>query len=239
MNFTKRKFLSLPKDQQHKKCAELLRNIYKDGKLLTDYNEWQQWIGQPGIEKFNMKTISNRYHQHMQEAGMHVKEHNLLPKVRKGDKVDCECPVWPIAIYLENIRSAHNVGSILRTVEAFRLGKVLFTAKTPYIDNDQVKKTSMGAYEWVNCERQEEWNNLPKPIIALETGSEATPHTDFQFPETFTLVVGNEEYGCSDDTLMSADHLIEIPLRGKKNSLNVANAFAIAAAEIVRQRNIK
>lgn len=73
----------------------------------------------------------------------------------------------------------------------------------------------------------------------METAAEAIPITDFEFPETFTLVIGNEEYGCSDAILAQADYVIKIPLRGRKNSLNVANAFAIAAAEISRQRGMK
>ena len=54
-----------------------------------------------------------------------------------------------------------------------------------------------------------------------------------------TFPLGNEEYGCSKETLAMADYLLTIPLYGRKNSLNVSNAFAIAAQEICRQkRNI-
>ncbi|MCE2983540.1 MAG: TrmH family RNA methyltransferase, partial [Parachlamydia sp.] len=90
--------------------------------------------------------------------------------------------------------------------------------------------------QWVSCFKEIPLSQLKKPIIALETATGAHNLYDFSFPSSFTLVVGNEEYGCSDETLHLADEWVEIPLRGRKNSLNVANAFAIAAGEIARQK---
>ena len=169
---------------------------------------------------------SNAFHHHLQAAGQKVKEHNLL--VRTGDR-EVGAPYLPIDIYLDHLRSAHNVGSIFRTTEALRLGKIYLSEQTPTPDQKQVHDTGLGACEWV------EWTQGPpqrRPIIALETVERAVSLSDFEFPESFTLVVGNEEYGCSQEMLAAADHVIEIPLFGKKNSLNVANAFAIVAAEI-------
>ena len=140
----------------------------------------------------------------------------------------------PAAIYLDNVRSAYNVGSILRTAEALRIGAVYFSEKTPFIDNEKVQRTAMGAAEIVPVHRGIPLSSLPRPLIALDTSDEATPVSEFLFPSAFTLILGNEEYGISDEALMLADHLIEIPLLGAKNSLNVACAFAIAAAAIRR-----
>ena len=97
----------------------------------------------------------------------------------------------------------------------------------------------MGSHLFVHAHKNADLNTLKRPIIALETCDKALSLYDFLFPTSFTLVVGNEEYGCSDESLILADFIVEIPLRGHKNSLNVANALAIAANEIVRQqRNI-
>lgn len=241
-NFTKRKFLALPDMQRHKKCAELLRQAYEKmaagaqaEQELSVYNMLMEWSGCPGIKNPSPKEISDSFHHHAALGAVHHKEHRLLPSIRTGDKAAGAAP-WPIAIYLDNIRSAHNVGSILRTVEAFSLGSVHFSPNTPFATHKQVQDAAMGAAAWVDCHSDASLDRLPKPIFALETSDTAAPLYDFPFPEAFTLVIGNEEYGCSDDTLKKADALIEIPLRGRKNSLNVANAFSIAAAEISRQR---
>jgi tRNA G18 (ribose-2'-O)-methylase SpoU len=163
----------------------------------------------------------------------------LLPHIKKKDRPSAGEEPWPLAVYLDHIRSAHNVGSILRTVEAFSLGKVYFSSDTPYIDHSQVQKASMGTFDQVPCFRDSSVADLPKPVIALETSEDAISLYEFLFPGKFSLVIGNEEYGCSDEVLRKADYLVEIPLRGRKNSLNVANAFAIAAAEIAKQNRKK
>lgn len=244
LDFNKRKFFNLLPEQQHKKCAELLRYIFENliqgiSTLaeLEAYNEIAHWLNEPTLSNIDRKSIADRYHQHISRAKISHKEHNLLPSIsiRQGDRALSEKP-WPIAIYLDKIRSAHNVGSILRTVEAFSLGTVYFSEQTPFVDHKQVQDAAMGAGSWIQCHRDTPLEALPKPIIAMETSGNAISLFDFIFPETFTLVLGNEEYGCSDLALQAADCIIEIPLRGHKNSLNVANAFAIASAEIVRQR---
>lgn len=241
-DFTKRKFLSLEAEQKHKKCAELLRCAYDkllDGDVpedeLSHYAELASWLGLDATVLSTLKEVSDRYHLHAQAGDVHHKEHRLLPHIKKGDK-EFSDPVWNVAIYLDNLRSAHNVGSILRTVEAFALGTVYFSPGTPSPTHKQVKDAAMGTADWVTCRSDVPLKDLPRPIIVLETAENAVPIHEFPFPDTFTLVVGNEEYGCSDSTLLEADAFVHIPLRGRKNSLNVANAFAIAAAAISFQK---
>lgn len=237
MTFTKRKFLSLDLKQQHKKCAEVLREIYEDLRLrqaasFDEYNAWLSWMRLlPFSFSENLKELADRYHWHLNEAGLCLKEHNLLPLIRKGDHIP-KADFLPAALYLDNVRSAYNVGSILRTVEALRIGTVYFSEKTPFIDNEKVQRTAMGAAEIVPVRRGVHLSTLPRPLIALDTSDEATRVSDFLFPNTFTLILGNEEYGISDEALRLADHLVEIPLLGAKNSINVACAFAIVAAAI-------
>lgn len=197
-----------------------------------------RWMDCSPLLSINSKEIADRYHYHNQLAKVSKKEHNLLPAIRSGDRTQSETP-WTIDIYLDELRSAHNVGSILRTAEAMALGTVYFSSNTPFIDHKQVKDAAMQTEQWVECRRGIPLSELKRPIIALETAERALNLFEFIFPPLFTLVVGNEEYGCSDGALMEADYIIEIPLRGRKNSLNVANAFAIAAGEISRQKKLE
>lgn len=183
------------------------------------------------LDETHTKALSDRYHHHLWFAQITWKEHNLLGSIHRPDR-PTNAPFRPIAIYLDNLRSAHNVGSILRTTEAFRLGSVYFGGYTPYIDNPKVQKTSMCSYDKVPCFKEVALTALPRPCIALETKEDAPSVMDYNFPESFTLMLGNEEYGLSDATMAIADQFVQIPLLGYKNSLNVASAYAVAAAAI-------
>ncbi|MBU6383173.1 MAG: TrmH family RNA methyltransferase [Verrucomicrobia bacterium] len=232
MTFTKRTFFKLEPKQRHKKCAELLRKCYEAERPdFAEYNVLSHWLQCNPYEHTDRKKLADRYHWHLQMAGLSLKEHNLLPSLRTGDR-EAKLPFPPIAIYLDNVRSAYNVGSILRTAEALRIGSVYFSEKTPFIDHEKVQRTAMGAAAIVPCFQNIPLKNLPRPIIALDTSDAAIPVAEFSFPKMFTLVLGNEEYGVSDESLQEADNLIEIPLFGKKNSINIACAFAIAASKI-------
>ncbi len=243
VDFSKSKFLSLPLKQQHKICAELIRCVYEKfaSSMHTNdldlYFQLSAWMTISHLPIVALKSLSDRFHFHVKHAELSIREPRLLPKVSTVDR-ETGSNFWPISIYLDNLRSAHNVGSILRTTEAFSLGSVHFSEATPFIDQKQVQDAAMGAEKWINCHRSASLKNLPRPYILLETSPQALSLNGFSFPETFTLVVGNEEYGCSDHSLSEADFLIEIPLRGRKNSLNVANAFSIAAAQIAFQIDI-
>lgn len=232
--WSKEKFLSLPQRQQHKIASELIREIY-EGKsdLCPLYNTMCLWLAMLPLTDFSYETLSNRFHEHLRLGSVSWQEHNLL--IRKTDR-ESFAPQLPIAVYLDNLRSAFNVGSILRTAEAFRLGSVLFSKATPFIDNPKVQKTSMGTYDKVECCIIEDIKKLPRPLIGLETCELALSVHHFNFPKSFTLALGNEEYGLSRHILDELDIVVQIPLVGSKNSLNVAAAFAITAAAI-RSKN--
>jgi tRNA G18 (ribose-2'-O)-methylase SpoU len=218
--FSIKKWKNLSLQQQHNKCAERLRA------RAGEYRQLEEWLGLPPIDLSDFEAIADRYHTHCRLADVQWQEHNLL--IREGDRQE-GAPYLPIAIYLDEIRSAHNVGSVVRTVEAFRLGKLYLSSNTPSLDHKQVQDASMGAWQWVEWEKVDDLSQLPRPIIALETSDTATPMRDFCPLPSCTLVLGNEERGCSRRILEVADQIVEIPLVGRKNSLNVANAFAILA----------
>ncbi len=232
ITFEKRKFLQLDLKARHKKCAELLRKAYEEKHTdLTYYNQLLDWIHFNPYIHTDFKALADRYHWHLQQAGLSLKEHNLLPALRTGDRTP-KLPFPNIAIYLDHVRSAYNVGRILRTIEALRIGRLYFSDKTPFIDNEKVQRTAMGAAALVPCFQNIALTSVCRPLIALDTSDAALPLASFTFPPSFTLILGNEEYGISNESLKEVDTLLEIPLFGAKNSLNVACAFAIAAAQI-------
>jgi tRNA G18 (ribose-2'-O)-methylase SpoU len=234
---TEGEFLRFSLRVRHKKAARILRTYLekRDPRQLFLYRRAEDWLQLPLLKENDHKLLSDRYHLHLAESGTSLKEHNLLYSDYHQPDHASSVPYLPVAIYLDNIRSAFNVGSILRTTEAFRLGKVYFTKTTPFIDNPKVQKTSMRTTDKVPCEKNVPLSSLPRPLIALETHPDAPSIFDFSFPPAFTLMLGNEEYGLSEESLASRDAIVQIPLYGFKNSLNVASAFAIAAGVISHQ----
>jgi tRNA G18 (ribose-2'-O)-methylase SpoU len=236
-SMTEGEFLRLSERFRHKKAAELLRTFHdiRDPRPLARYRRIENWLQLIPLEETDFRLLSDRYHFHLAKAGISWKEHNLLASpVQQSDRPS-SVSYLSIAIYLDNLRSAFNVGSILRTTEAFRLGKVYFVKNTPFIDNLKVQKTSMETFDKVPCDRNVKLSELPRPLIALETDLHAPSVFDFSFPKSFTLMLGNEEYGLSKEALLFRDETVKIPLYGYKNSLNVASAFAIAAGVISHQ----
>ncbi len=228
-----RKFLNLSEKSKHKYAASLIRSAYLDESKFSLYQEIETLLLLPPII-YSKEALSDRYHAHLRIATISLKEDSFLTDVRHLDSLSNE-PFLPIDIYLDSLRSAHNIGSILRTTEALRIGGIHFSEKTPFSDHPKISKSSMGTTDLVTCHKGTPLTCLKKPLIALETHKDAISLYDFTFPKSFSLLVGNEEYGLSKETLSAANHILKIPLFGSKNSINVANAFAITAAEIRRQ----
>ncbi len=231
-HFSIKKFSSLTPRQQHKKCLEILKHIINGNpELVGHYNELAAYLCYRPLSN-NKKELLDRLQEHHTHSGTFRKEYDFF--VATQDKIEGASPL-DITIYLDNLRSSHNIGSIIRTCEAFRLGSCVFSDRMVLADHPSIQKSAMGAQEWVACQKMP-IEECPRPIIALETVASAPAYYDFTFPDLFTLAVGNEEYGLSDKVLQLADFIIQIPLFGRKNSLNVGCAFAILAAEITKQK---
>jgi len=150
---------------------------------------------------------------------------------------------------LDNIRSAWNVGSIFRTADGLGIEKLYLCGITPTPKNESVAKTALGAEEAVTWEYSnnalETANQLKADghtLIALEQDERATvlgdPSTSLRFAQgdKLILIVGNEVTGVDTDLLDLCDHIIHIPMRGRKRSFNVVVAFAIAAYALLSEQ---
>lgn len=225
---------SLQSDKaKHKKAASALKAAYLDQALFPYYQELEEELSLPPIP-YTKEALADRYHEHLKIATILLKEDRFLPKITHLDSLSKE-PFLPIDIYLDNLRSAHNIGSIIRTTESFRLGAICFSEKTPTTSHPKIAKSAMGSDTFVTCREKVPLTALRRPLIAIETHENATSLYKFSFPQSFSLLLGNEEYGLSKASLDCADMIVKIPLLGAKNSLNVAAAFAILASEIRRQ----
>jgi len=145
-------------------------------------------------------------------------------------------------VMLDNVRSAWNVGSILRTADGFAFGHAYLCGITPTPENADVSKTALGAQEFVpwsyHPNAVELVKNLKEQgnmIWALEQVKGSRPveaaldalHNEKT--RNAVLVVGNEVTGVDPDILECADFVVHLPMRGQKRSFNAAVAFAVAA----------
>ena len=142
-------------------------------------------------------------------------------------------------IALDNIRSAENVGSILRTADAFGIDRLFFCGITPTSENKKVLKTSLGAEKSVKTKDAKDISFLLKKlkkkgfeIISLEQTEKSIDIDGFKVGDNICLVIGNEVSGVSSEVLDLSDKHIHIPMLGEKESLNVSVAFGIAAHHI-------
>lgn len=154
-----------------------------------------------------------------------------------------------IIIIAHNLRSCHNVGSLLRTAEGLGVSKVILSGYTPYplAKNDprlphiaaklskQINKTALGAEHsqpWEHIETIEAvmdtLRNEGYRIAAVEQAPQSTALPDFSPPEKIALLVGREVEGVESEVLAMCDDILEIPMSGKKESFNVVQAAAMA-----------
>jgi len=151
-------------------------------------------------------------------------------------------PRMPVSVILDNLRSAFNVGSMIRTADCVRAEKIHFCGYTAHPPHTKLEKTSLGALPYVpwtyhtsvvEALRTIKENN--RPVIAMETTNQSHGLWEYAFPFPCALIFGNEALGISKSALRMADDIVEIPMMGYKNSINVAVAFGIVAYEIQRQ----
>lgn len=140
-------------------------------------------------------------------------------------------------VILHNIRSSFNVGSIFRTADAVGVQKIFLTGYTPTPDkNEKIKKTALGAENFVKWEKYQDISYLLKKLkkekyylIAVEQAKNSIPFYRFKPKFPLVLILGNEVRGLDKRILKKVDKIVEIPMFGKKESLNVAVAFGIIA----------
>ncbi len=143
-------------------------------------------------------------------------------------------------VLLDNVRSAWNVGSIFRSADGFEFRHAYLCGITPTPENAEVRKTALGADEFVSwsyhrnaVELIKELKEQGSTIWALEQTEHSVRLTDkATLPKNskgLILVAGNEVTGVDPGILELSDQVVHLPMRGQKRSFNVAVAFAIAA----------
>lgn len=154
-----------------------------------------------------------------------------------------------MVIIAHNIRSAHNVGALMRTAEGLGIAKLYLTGYTPYPKTDddlrlphiahkidqQIHKTALGAEHSLDWQYQEDVNTVIDKLREQEFTIAALEQTDtsvslpiYQPPNKLALLLGSEVTGVDPALLACTDIHLEIPMFGKKESFNVVEATTMA-----------
>jgi len=164
--------------------------------------------------------------------------------------------VGQLVLILDNIRSAHNVGAIFRTAAGLGVNHIYCVGLTPYpaIANDRrlphiankasakIAKTALGSQSAVDfspvdlpARLVDDLTRSGFTIACLEITPGAVKLDDYQPPAKLALVLGNEVGGVDRFWLDRSSQTLAIPMRGQKQSLNVAAAAAIAVYSLLNR----
>ena len=135
----------------------------------------------------------------------------------------------PIVIVLDNVRSAHNVGAIFRTSDAFLIEKIFLCGITPCPPNNEIRKSALGStnsVEWTyESDTKKTLNNLKNSgyrIVGVEQVENSTKLSSFKPNHPTALIFGHEVDGISQEVINCCDEFLEIVQYGTKHSLNIS-----------------
>jgi len=147
-------------------------------------------------------------------------------------------------VICDNIRSLENIGSIFRTSDALGVSKIFLCGICGTPPNEKIAKTALGAEKNIPFEYYKQTGRLIDKlkrdkikIVALEQSKKSIDYRKFKPKFPLALIIGNEVKGVSKTILGKCDKIIELPMVGEKESLNVSVSFGIAGYKILE--NIK
>lgn len=153
-----------------------------------------------------------------------------------------ELPPSGVVMVLDNIRSAHNVGSAFRTGDAFKADKVWLCGICAVPPSAEIHKVALGAELSMPWEHVDDTLALVKrlraegwTVVCAEQTEHAVPLQDFRREpgRRYAVVFGNEVDGVRQDVVDAADLCVEIPQFGTKHSLNVSVSVGIVLWQIL------
>lgn len=159
-----------------------------------------------------------------------VKEEDIVDKLKTIKR-------RPIYFILENIYDTYNIGGLFRLADALAIEKIYICGESEIPPNSKIKKASIGTYKVVPWEYkktageaiEELRSKLKIKIIAVEQAKNSIPYQKADCTAPVALILGNETYGVTEETLKLADQIAEIPMWGINKSLNVIVSAAIVS----------
>ena len=150
----------------------------------------------------------------------------------------------PLVVVLDNVRSLHNVGSVFRTSDAFRVESVILCGITATPPQPEIHKTALGAedvVEWKHyastVDAVEELRSAGYSIFSIELCDGSIALQDFvaEPGKRYAVILGNEVKGVQQAVVDMSDGAIEIPQFGTKHSLNVSVTAGMVIWELAKK----
>lgn len=142
-----------------------------------------------------------------------------------------EADKLPLVVVLDNVRSLHNIGSVFRTSDAFKVECIYLCGITAVPPHAEIHKTALGAeftVDWKymknTVDAVEELKNQGYIVFSIEQAEGSTMLDQWKLDRTkkYAIVFGNEVKGVDQEVINHCDGCIEIPQYGTKHSLNVS-----------------
>lgn len=259
-HYQEKKFRALSKPAQLKAFTRLIRELERQScqtdpepKLLEMIAKTAGWIEteDPLLKSFmDLASWGTDKRETALKAAAWLISQEAVPRddaipVRQNDGLRVSDPHFPervqnMAVILSDLRSAFNVGSIFRTAECLGIGELWLCGITARPGEAALEKTAMGTTDKVAwrgfataIEAVQTARKQGRIVYALETSGQAVSVFDASISFPCALVVGNEALGISPEVLKASDELLELPVMGWKNSLNVGVAFAVCAYQMI------
>ncbi len=257
-SFTRKKFLSLTPQGRHRWIIKWLSAVYHKistnrvgpeslelfAKEYTQVMEWCQAVPPtlppPKDQRGWLEFVSDAIHCERTASGIVPKDQDLLTAIETDDRPEENSgfPRLDFHMALDGLRSLFNVGSIFRSCDAAGFSSLIL-GNTPGGEHPLVQKTSMGAASWMPHTKTRDlagtlldMKTQGYRITAVETAKHSKPYNDNPWDGRGVVVMGNEEYGISSHVMRVCDDVVHIPMFGRKNSLNVANAASVVLFHI-------
>lgn len=175
------------------------------------------------------------------------KKKNIVELTKCSVEEYREVQKLPFCILLDNVRSMQNVGSILRTSDAFLVEEVVMAGITGIPPHKEISKTALGAEDSVKWRYVEDaveecsaFKDEGWTVCVLEQAHDSVDlmHFNPEKGKKYLLVVGNEVHGVDQRIVDIADIVLEIPMHGVKHSLNVAVSAGMAIWKMAHSMQI-
>ena len=147
-----------------------------------------------------------------------------------------------LLVVLENVHDPHNASAVVRSCDAFGVGRVGL-CYTHTVIPDISKGVAGHVPKWMEFEEYGSYEACTEAlrgrglrIYATQLGEGACDYLDVDWTEPSAIVLGNEHQGCAPELLALADATVMVPMQGMAQSLNVSVAGAVLLAEAARQR---
>jgi 23S rRNA (guanosine2251-2'-O)-methyltransferase len=181
------------------------------------------------MKRNDQSGIETNFEVRCRDAVIQPDEYHRLPKNS-------------LYIILDNLRSAFNVGAIFRLCDVMRVSGLFLCGYTACPPHKKLDKTSLGTVAFVPWKKFESARDAVVhlktqgiPVWAAETTSGSKPYNAVDVPPRVGVVFGNEALGVSREVIDICDELVEIPVYGFKNSMNVATSCAVIGYKIIEE----